>query len=494
MGVFYFEAYTYDMKRALMRRIHSSWLIALLGASIFFGIWLAQYFNQYGSTWWFVLACCLVATGFILRRVWIIPIVVIGGMVGGLWRGSDTQTSLLAAKDYVGKAITVQGVVADDADSDKQGNTVLRLKNSVVNGKEAEISVWVVLSKNATVERSDNVIVNGKASDGFGTFAFSMYRANLMRVERPEPGDVALHIRNWFAGFVRTAIPEPESSLGLGYLVGQRRNLPADLDAALKIAGLTHIVVASGYNLTILVRLARRLFMKISRYTATLCSSGLIVGFILVTGFSPSMSRAGLVAGISLAAWYYGRKVHPVVLLFFAIGVTAFINPSYAWGDIGWQLSFAAFAGVMILAPLLQAYYFGAKKPGILRQILGETIAATIMTAPILILNFGYISNIAIVANLLVLPFVSLAMLLTAIAGIGAMAIPGIATLIGLPATLLLQYMIEVTKWCANLPWAVSDITLSSFQVMILYGVILLFMAYLLRKTKLVLRDNNLVE
>ncbi len=77
---------------------------------------------------------------------------------------------------------------------------------------------------------------------------------------------------------------------------------------------------------------------------------------------SPSMSRAGLVAGLSLLAWYYGRRIHPLVLLPLAMAITVMVQPSYAWGDLGWQLSFAAFAGVLIGAPLIQAYFLATRK------------------------------------------------------------------------------------------------------------------------------------
>jgi hypothetical protein len=88
----------------------------------------------------------------------------------------------------------------------------------------------------------------------------------------------------------------------------------------------------------------------------------MILSFMAITGWSASMTRAGLVAGLSLWAWYYGRKFHPVTLLAIAASVTATVYPPYAWGDIGWALSFAAFAGVMIIAPIVTSYFFGSEK------------------------------------------------------------------------------------------------------------------------------------
>jgi competence protein ComEC len=166
-------------------------------------------------------------------------------------------------------------------------------------------------------------------------------------------------------------------------------------------------------------------------------------------------------------AWYYGHKLHPFVLLPFAAAITVALNPSYVWGDLGWQLSFTAFAGVMIVAPLLQAYFFGKKEPGVLRQILGETIAAHIVTVPIIALSFGTISNVAIIANLLVVPLVPLAMLLTFICGVWSITAIPFADLIAIPTTWLLGYMVQVATFVSELEWAQSELVVPGWAWLI---------------------------
>jgi competence protein ComEC len=420
---------------------------------------------------------------------------IIGGCVMGLSRGGVTHQELAPYTRIVGRQVTLQGTVSEDIDIGKSGELVMRLKDIRINNHALAGTVWISSgAKKVDIRRSDSVTVKGKLATGFGSFAGSMYRAALVKVERLVPGDQALQARDWFSDGVRRAISEPEASLGVGYLVGQRRSLPPELDDALRMAGLMHVVVASGYNLTILVRLARRLFVKISKYLATVSAGGMIVAFVAVTGLSPSMSRAGLVAGLSLAAWYYGRKFHPLVLLPFAAAVTLLINPSYGWNDLGWQLSFAAFAGVMVLAPLMQAYFFGDKKPGTVRQILGETMSAQLVTFPILVVAFGQFSNVAIFANILILPLVPLAMLLTFIAGIGAIVSPVITPIIGLPAQWLLHYMTTAARYVADLPWAQTEITIPPIIAYGGYIVLAGLCFYMWRKTKFTLRDSSIIE
>ena len=479
----------------LKKKLYISWLITILCGAIFIGIFLAQYIKNFyfSSVSCLIVAVFLVAIVLWKKCIYLIPLLIIGGVLFGLWRGSISQNELTLFQPFYNRVVSIQGTVKDDVDTGTSDQIIIRLDGLIINNKKMSGVLWISAT-NADIKRGDKLLLHGLLKSGFGNFAGVIYRANIDKIIHPQPGDIARVVRDWFADAVRHSIPEPESSLGLGYLVGQRRALPADLVLALQVAGLTHVVVASGYNLTILVRLARRLFVKVSKYLAALSASLMIVIFIAITGLSPSMSRAGLVAGLSLAAWYYGRKFHPIVLLMFAIAVTVLINPSYAWGDLGWQLSFAAFAGVMIIAPLMQCYLFGDEKPGAVRQILGETISAQLATAPIIILAFGQFSNVAIVSNLLILPLVPLAMLLTFISGFGALILPSVAVIIGLPAMWLLNYMVTVTEFLANLPWAASKVDARLWEVGIYYLILIGVCVYIWRITKFKLRDANLVE
>lgn len=415
-------------------------------------------------------------------------------MFFGLWRGSISQNVLSQFKPLLGQAISISGSVKDDVDTGSSGQIVIRLSNLSIKNKLLSGTLYVT-SANADIKRGDKLILHGKLVKGFGNFSGVMYRAIIDKIIQPIPGDTARVIRDWFADGIRKVIPDPEASLGIGFLVGQRRALPPDLVLALQIVGLTHVVVASGYNLTILVRLARKLFEKVSKYLSAISSFVMILSFIAITGVSPSMARAGLVSGLCLAAWYYGRKFHPIVLLLIAVAITVIINPSYAWGDLGWQLSFAAFAGVMIMAPLTCRYFFGDKKPNFIQQTLIETVSAQIVTAPIIIMAFGQFSNVAVISNLLVLFFVPYAMLFVFIAGLGSLIFPAfIAGIVALPAVWTLKYMTGVIVFLANLPWAMSKVQFDWWVIAICYALIIGVCLYMWRKTKYNLRDSNLVE
>ncbi|HET9411252.1 MAG TPA: ComEC/Rec2 family competence protein, partial [Candidatus Saccharimonadales bacterium] len=449
----------------LKRPVHISWQIALLAGGIVVGVIASQTTGWFASVVWLFVGSGLAAVGMWRGKIYALPFLLCGGIILGLWRGGIVQVNLAPYANIEGATVEILGTVSDDPEVDKHGMLALHVAAKKVNEHSLEGKLWVSTHEKRDIKRSDEVVIKGKIEPGFGSFAASIFRAEIIEVRRPVPGDIMMQVRDSFAEAIRRVIPDPEASLGIGYLLGQRRALPPELDDALKIVGLTHIVVASGYNLTILVRFTRRLFARISKYLAMLAAGGTTIGFVLMTGFSPSMSRAGLVTGLSLLAWYYGRKFHPIILLSFVAALTLLINPTFGWNDLGWQLSFLAFAGVMIVAPLLHAYFFGDKKPGTIRQIMGETIAAQIMTFPILVAAFGVFSNIAVVANLLVLPFVPLAMLLVFCSGLAVILAPPLAPFMAALAQFVLGYMVGVVQHLANLPWAQAAFTLSPFAV-----------------------------
>jgi competence protein ComEC len=121
----------------------------------------------------------------------------------------------------------------------------------------------------------------------------------------------------------------------------------------------------------------------------------------------------------------------------------------YLWGDVGWYLSFFAFAGVMIVGPLIDKILWGKREPRPLASIVTETVSAEMMTLPIILAVFGYAPAVGLLANVLVCPLIPISMLTTAIAGVAGMILPGLAGWAGAPAQFILSYIVSVVQWLA---------------------------------------------
>jgi competence protein ComEC len=475
------------MHRWKNRKIHISWFIAwtslgfLLGAALSVFSWS----SLFSDAAWLLIGAFLFTAAVIKRRLFLIIFAILAGLIFGLWRGSIERQALSAYQPYYGKSVTVSGKITEDTSYGPHGDQRLRLGNVKINNQNLPEEIWISTTSTLDIKRGDSVIVKGALEKGFGNIPASMFRAKLTNAERPYPGDIGRRVRDRFAEAVRIGITEPEASLGVGYLVGQRSALPETLDQQIKTVGLTHAVVASGYNLTILVSFACAALAKKSKYLAILASTAMISGFMLITGFSPSMSRAGLVSALSLTAWYYGRKIHPIVLLPFAAAITVLIRPAYIWGDIGWYLSFSAFIGIIVLAPLLHHYFWGInKKPHAVRQLFIDTIAAQLATLPIILLVFHQYSQYALLANILVVPLIPLAMMLTFLAGLAGLIVPAAAGIISAPAALLLNYSVHTISYVAGLPNAKTEVVFSLGLLVVSYIFLSVFVGFLWHKTK----------
>lgn len=474
--------------------IHSSWLIAVFSATFIVGAYLSLYTTDFARFEWLFFGLCAAAISFVRRDNTAIILMIIAGLLCGLWRAGIELRSQDEFAQFFGSEVTITGKVSDDPSIDSDGDTRLKITDVQAYGAEYAGSIWVSTSEKIQIKRSDRVEVDGLITKGFGTINAAMYRGRIQKVTRQDYADVGRDARDAFAQGIRKSIKEPEASLGAGFLLGQKSEIPEKLDNELRLLGLTHIIVASGYNLTILIRFARRLFAKVSRFTALAASALLIFGFVQMTGFSPSMTRASLITSLSLVAWYFGRKFHPFVLLPFSAAITVLVNPAYAWGDIGWLLSFTSFIGVILLSPLIHGYFWGDKKAGTVRQVFIETMSAQLLTLPIIAYVFGQYSILSLPANVLILPLIPLAMGLTFVAGIaGSVTFPAV-NILGLPAELLMGYMTTIVGKLAQLPQAGSELQFSITTVIVFYLTLFVVMVFLCRRTGYRFRDYNVIE
>jgi len=414
--------------------------------------------------------------------------VVLFGISAGLWRGGRFLDQLEPYRELTGKQVTLEAKVQSDAVYNKSKQ--LSFDVNQIHFIEPNIaSVPGRITVNGfgeqAVYRGDILKIEGKLSPVRGSRQARISFSNFKAVKRDK--SVIENSRRSFIAGIATALPEPAASFGLGLLIGYRTSLPEITTDQLAITGLTHIIAVSGYNLTIIIRSVRRFLGKTSKYQQTIICAVLILVFLFVTDFSASIVRASIVSGLSLAAWYYGRKFKPLLLLMLAAVITSAWNPLYVWSDIGWYLSFLAFFGILVVAPIITRRIYGKRDevPN-LSLLLIETTAAQIMTAPIILYIFGRASLIGLASNLVIGPLVPIAMLFTLFAGISGMFLPVLSGFIAYPSRLILRYILEVVALFARVPNALIEKTINLWHMLVMYIVIVAvtIVAYLQTKAK----------
>lgn len=351
------------------------------------------------------------------------------------------------------------------------------------------------------IQRSDRLEFFGKVSDGFGTYIGYLKNPTLKRIDRPMPGDIFLSIRDNFSERIKENLSDDAKGLALGYLLGNRSEIDKSLEEMIKIVGLTHIIVASGAHLGVLTGFAKKIFGKISRFGGMLGALLFTAIFIGITGLSPSMARAGLVAFLSLFTWYFGLDLKPGRMLLYAMTITLMVNPSYPL-NLGWLLSFAAFFGIMVVSPLLEKYFYGEelqKKTHFFGRLVITSISTLLMTAPILLFFYGKISLISIFANVLISPTIALAMGLTFLTGFSSLLggfLTGVfgsgflASLFGFLASSfgfltdqIIHYHIFVVQSLAEIKFFLIEIKPQNPLVFLLYIPVLVMLGLVWRRT-----------
>jgi ComEC/Rec2-related protein len=454
----------------LRRRFRRTSLITIFCAAILAGLGLARL--RWPMPTLVLVVLCLAAPLLVRKKsVVSVLMLIVLGVSFGLWRGGLVMNKLALYRPLIKKPVTVTGIAQGDAiygDKTQLSFDIgsIRLQKPYQQNLSGLIKVQGLGVP--MVYKGDLVSVTAQLYPTRGARQASLSFATLRVLERGHSW-----IDTWrrkFTAGAQSALPEPQASFGLGLLIGQRSLLPKAVNDQLAAVGLTHLVAVSGYNLTILIDTVRRVLGKRSKYQTTIGALVLVALFVACTGMSASIVRAAIVSALGLAAWYYGRTVKPLLLILLTAAITAVWNPVYLWSDIGWYLSFLAFFGVLVIAPLLaRRLTRKSKQPTAIVALLCESFAAQIMTVPIIMYIFGRASLIGLVANILTVPLVPISMLATLVAGLAGVLLPAVAGWFAWPAKLLLSYELDVAGAFSRVPHAVLNRSISVKAMLLMY-------------------------
>jgi competence protein ComEC len=254
-------------------------------------------------------------------------------------------------------------------------------------------------------------------------------------------------------------MPAREAALARGFVLGEDERIDPRTVEDFRRSGLSHLLAVSGQNVTLLSLLAMPVLAALGMplRTRLVWILGLIVMYVPLAGAGPSIQRAGVMGALGVLATLGGRRASRLYALLVAGVLMLILEPRIA-ADVGWQLSFAAVLGILLLASPLRAALENRIGARGWRRALAEgaalTIAATLATAPLIAFHFGAISTTTLLANLLALPAVAPAMwlgMLVAAAG----QVPGFPVeVFNAVASLLLAYIAQVATWCGRPTWA----------------------------------------
>ena len=441
------------------------------------------------------------------RLLGITALFIVGLALGG-WRGA--QLALPTGPGTVQAAIgddsrVIEGTAADDPrPRGERQQLVLEDLRLATEGDAAQptagrVLVW--LPRGVVVVAGDRVRLESSLEEpqDFEGFAYRAYLARqgiaaiasartvaIIGHQLPPIAEGARGVRAWLLRGLNEVVPEPEAALAAGIVLGVRSGIDPAINDAFAVAGLTHVVAISGCNIAIVAALAAAASRPLGRlpsgrWLAAGAAVLAVAGYVLLTGASPSVLRAALMAGALLMARLGGSRSHALSALALAALIMVLVAPTVVW-DVGFQLSSLATAGLVWFAAPFERRL--ARWPALLREPVALTMAAQVTTLPVILLNFERLSLVAPLANVVVVPLVPVVMLTSGLAALvgtvhGGLGMVGdaLAWAAGGSAWLYLRVMIVAGRAAASLPLASVPLAPPPWLAAAWYPLVLLFVA-----------------
>ncbi|MHB1007154.1 MAG: ComEC/Rec2 family competence protein [Chloroflexota bacterium] len=417
-----------------------------------------------------------VALAFLWWRRLPVRTVCLCGVVAAfaVWRAAASGAALPG--DHVshlnGQSVTLRGSVQAEPRLQRASQR-LRLAVDEVEGAEGKArtgTVEVTTARYPAYRYGDRLEVSGQLATpaDFEGFAYREYLARqgiysqmpfpstrLLARQPPADGWALLSAaRKAAASRIAGLLPEPQASLAAALLLGERGNLPDDLVDAFRVAGVSHVLAVSGWQVTLVAALLGGLCARsrIGRGTLTTAlTTTAIVAYVLLVGASPAVVRAGVMGGVSLLSTQLGRPRDGLNALAIACLAMTAVEPGVIF-DLGFQLSATATLGLVSLSPALLRW--GARLPDWLWPVTANTLAAQVMVLPVLLASFGQLSVVGLAANLLVVPLVPGAMEWSAFGVVLSALWQPLGSLAADVSWLYLSLLVWVVTLAAALPFA----------------------------------------
>jgi competence protein ComEC len=407
----------------------------------------------------------------------------------GAFRLDYVESRVPSLQSYIGVEVSLEGRVAREPEV-RETNVHLYVKP---DGVEEIVLVTADRFGSELFRYGDRIVAHGtlevpKAfeTDGGRMFDYAGYLKARgvhtvlpfaeVEVVRRDDGSLLSFIykqKSFFMETVERAIPEPEAGLGEGILLGVKRALGEDLEKTFRETGIIHIVVLSGYNVMIVVQAIMHVLSYVF-FPRTRMFIGImaIVVFALLVGLSATVVRASIMATLLLVAHTTGR-IYAVLRALMLAGIAMLmLNPYLLMHDSGFQLSFLATLGLILLSPPIEKRLTRIPETFGIRGFVTATLATQLFVLPLLLYHTGLFSVVSLFVNVLVLPMVPVAMLLTFLTGVLGIVSHTLGILAGFLAHASLAYIINVAELFGAIPLASLSVSAFPFWIVVLsYGV-----------------------
>ena len=389
---------------------------------------------------------------------------------------------------HVGKQVVLEGLVSDEPDRrEKVARLIFTVRKMKVGDTEKEVNADILVTTDNIPQREygDNLSLVGKlelpknfteeitlrevdyrsylSKDGI---YYEMFKPKITVLGQGK-GNIILSalfsFKKAFTENINRVIRQPHSSLLGGLIVGAKQSLGKKLLDDFRTVGVIHIVVLSGYNITIIAYFIEWLFSRLRKNIRLILASTGMILFSLMVGASATVVRATIMALIVILSKATGRTYIVTRALIVAGLIMLIHNPKILVFDVSFQLSFLATLGLIYLSPLVEPKVKWVTEKWHLREVVVATVATQLFVLPFILYKTGIFSIVALPVNLLILAVIPATMISGFLAGMAGFVWGVLSLPFAWVAYAFLSYELGVVEWFAHLPFA--SVNLSDFPL-----------------------------
>lgn len=391
--------------------------------------------------------------------------------------------------------LDAKSIVTEDGESVKNVKILVSSRDDLKIEPYDRIEAYVSFSKNTSLSRvTKGIMLNGSLD--------TEKPVVVTKTSDKPPFYYALMARKGISQKISELLPEKESSFVTAFLTGDGTSVSEELRSDLRKSGLSHIIVVSGFHLSVLSRLVFLLFMLLfgkNKRTASGMCIVFVLGYMAMTGFSVSILRAGIMQIITLFGTMAFRKADSLNSLGVAVLLITLCNP-YAAADTSLILSACATFGILVISPniekrlkeliksekssshsRLRRFYESIVYSFI--TIFSVSLSAYLMTLPAIILRFREIPAYSVITNVLIAPVIPF-MMIAVIFMLLLSFLPWLSSPLAFVSKILADYIIEVSGNVSSIPFSVINVSQDFVPFWLAAVMMLGLLLLLMRKRK----------
>lgn len=296
-----------------------------------------------------------------------------------------------------------------------------------------------------------------------------------VKILKSSNGSFIHNIQKYIRDTINGTLTDEEGNLLLAILLGDKDKLSEDIQESFKTSNLSHMLAVSGAHVSYIILGLTYVLQNsiIGKKNGKIVCIIFLLAFMAITNFTPSVTRACIMAILTLFSSIIYRKSDVYTNISVAALITLIFNP-YSLLDLGFQLSYGGTIGIIIFIKRIQEKKSNSKVVNYIKQMALVSIYANIIIIPIMMYHFNTVSFTFIISNIMASPILGIIVITGFLFIIASITVKPLTRLIAIFIKPILSILIKISQICSKLPFSnILVVTPYMFNVISYYAIIL---------------------